>query len=189
MKLYFIRHGQTAWNLEGKIQGSKDVALNSKGIIQAEQLSEKIVESNYKISKIYSSQQKRAIKTAEILSESINTEYIVVNGLEEVNLGEWEGLTWEKAQEKYPLAFDEWFNNRRYTKPPQGESYQDMLNRVLITLQVIVNNNTEDVAIVKHSAVIMTLQCYITNTPFEDMTRFKTDNTSITEIDSELICL
>ncbi len=68
MKLYLIRHGQTDWNLKGKIQGSKDIELNSNGVIQAEQLSEKIIESNYEISKIYSSQQNRAIKTAEILS-------------------------------------------------------------------------------------------------------------------------
>lgn len=188
MKLYLIRHGQTDWNADGKIQGSKDIELNSKGIIQARQLTE-IVKSNYKVSKIYSSPQKRATTTAKILSDSINIEYTVIKGLEEINLGEWEGLSWEEVQSSYPLEFNDWFNNRRHTKPPKGESYQEMLERNLKAIREIIDKNDEDVVVVTHSAVIMCLQCFITNIPFEEMTKFKTDNITITEIDSELINL
>lgn len=69
MKLFLIRHGQTDWNIKGKIQGSHDIELNLTGIKQAEELSNKILEDKYKFSKIYSSPQKRAIKTAEILNK------------------------------------------------------------------------------------------------------------------------
>ncbi|SDY23352.1 probable phosphoglycerate mutase [Evansella caseinilytica] len=55
MKLYLIRYGETDWNLENKIQGSKDIKLNATRIMQAEQLREKILESKYRFSKIYSS--------------------------------------------------------------------------------------------------------------------------------------
>ncbi len=64
-----------------------------------------------------------------------------------------------------------------------------MLERVLTTIRGIVNRNDENVGIVTHSAVIMCIQCYLTNTSFEEMTKFKTENTSIVEIDSELISL
>lgn len=186
MKLFFIRHGQTDWNLEGKIQGSTDIELNATGIIQAEELSRKVLDCNYKFSRIYSSQQKRAVKTAEILSKSANVEYMTIKGLQEINLGGWEGLSWPEVKGKFPKEYEEWYNKRRYTRPPKGESYQDMLERVLLIVHKIINENQDDVAIVTHSAVIMCLQCYITNTPFDEMMKFKTNNTTIVELDSEL---
>lgn len=187
MKLFFIRHGQTDWNIKGKIQGSCDIQLNDIGIKQAEELSNNILKNKYKFSRIYSSPQRRAVKTAEILSKVTNVEYISIEGLEEINLGEWEGLSWAEVKEKYPVEYEEWYINRRYTKPPKGESYQDMLQRVLTSINKIINENCDNVVIVTHSAVIMSIQCYLTNTPFDEMTKFKTDNTSITEIDSDLL--
>ncbi|CUU48989.1 histidine phosphatase family protein [Clostridium beijerinckii] len=187
MKLFLIRHGQTDWNLKGKIQGSCDIELNDIGIKQAEELSNKILEEGYKFSKIYSSLQRRAAKTAEILSHATNIDYILIKGLEEMNLGKWEGLSWTEVKEKYPIEYGKWYINRKYTKTPMGESYQDLLERVLPVMHKIINENSEDVLIVTHSAVIMSIQCYLANTPFEEMIKFKTDNTSITEIDSKLL--
>lgn len=184
MKLYFIRHGQTDWNIRGMIQGSTDTELNENGIRQAEELSEKIISSGIKFSKIYTSMQKRALKTAQILSNAISVEYMPVEGLEEVNLGDWEGLSWQQVREKYPVEYDEWYHNRRYTKAPNGESYQEMLERVLKAIYAIIESNNDDVVIVTHGAVIMCLQCYITGTPFEEMTKFKTENANITIIES-----
>ncbi|MGX7394685.1 histidine phosphatase family protein [Carnobacterium mobile] len=96
------------------------------------------------------------------------------------------GLSWTEVQEKYPVEYEEWYTSRRYTKPPRGESYQDMLQRVLASIHKIINENSENVVIVTHSAVIMCVQCYLTNTPFDKMTNFKTSNTSITELNSDL---
>ena len=187
MKLFLVRHGQTDWNIKGKIQGSCDIELNDTGIKQAEELSNKVLENKYKFSKIYSSPQRRAVKTAEILSKATNVEYIPIKGLEEINFGEWEGLTWPEVKEKYPTEYEEWYKNRRYTKPPKGESYQDMLLRVLTSMHKIISENCDNVVIVAHSAVIMCIQCCLTDTPFNKMTKFKADNTSITEIDSDLL--
>lgn len=187
MKLFLIRHGQTDWNLRGKIQGSCDIELNDTGIKQAEELNNKVLEESYKFSTIYSSPQTRAVKTAEILSRVTNVDYIPIKGLEEINLGDWEGLSWAEVKEKYPTEYEEWYINRRYTKPPKGESYQDMLERVFAAIHKIINENCDNVIIVTHSAVIMCIQCYLTNTPFDEMTKFKIDNTSITEIDSDLL--
>jgi alpha-ribazole phosphatase len=187
MKLFLIRHGQTDWNLKGKIQGSCDIELNHTGIKQAKELSNKILEEGNKFSKIYSSLQRRAVKTAEILSQATNLDYRSIEGLEEMNLGKWEGLSWTEVKEKYPVEYEQWYINRRYTKPPRGESYQDLLERVLAVIHKIINENCEDVVIVTHSAVIMSIQCYITNTPFDEMMKFKTDNTSVTELDSDLL--
>ncbi|MGM9972441.1 MAG: alpha-ribazole phosphatase [Clostridiaceae bacterium] len=187
MKLFLIRHGQTDWNIKGKIQGSSDIELNDIGVKQAEELSKKLLAENYSFSKIYSSYQKRAAKTAEILSENTNIEYITIDGIKEMNFGLWEGLSWSEVKDKYPSEYEEWFIKRRYTKTPKGESYQDMLDRVLMAIYKIINENSENVVIVTHSAVIMSIQCYLTNTSFDQMTKFKTDNGSVIEIDSDLL--
>ncbi|MCI6691780.1 MAG: alpha-ribazole phosphatase [Clostridium sp.] len=187
MKIFLVRHGETDWNLKGKIQGNTDIELNKTGIKQAYELSNKMLEKNYKFSKIYSSPQKRALQTAKILSENTNIECIVVDKLKEMNLGKWEGLAWSEVRENYPLEYKEWFVKRRYTKTPNGESYEEMLERVLDSLYKIIDDNSDNIVIVTHSAVIMSLQCYITNTDFDKMTKFRTDNASILEIDSDLL--
>ena len=91
------------------------------------------------------------------MSKITNVEYIPTEGLEEINLGEWEGLSWAEVKEKYPTEYGEWYINGRYIKPPKVESYQDMVERVLTAIHKIINNNFDDVAIVTHSSVIM---CY-----------------------------
>ncbi len=189
MIFYFIRHGQTDWNVEGRIQGCQDCELNTAGIAQAAKLGKKVLKSNIRFSKIYTSKKKRALRTAEILGEITNTEYIPTDGLEEINFGDWEGLTWAQIEEKFPDKYRQWNSERRYTNTPNGESYQQMLERVLSALHKIIASNSESVAIVTHGAVIMGLLCYITNSPFDETGKFKPDNTDIVEIDSSrLVC-
>lgn len=187
MKMYFIRHGQTDWNIEGNIQGSCDIELNAIGINQAEQLSKKIIEEKLSFAKIYSSNQKRALQTAEIISQFTGKKLIQVDGLQEINFGEWEGYSWGEVKEKYSLEYAEWFLNRRITKPPKGESYQELVERVLRALCKIIQECDSNIAIVTHGAVIMCLQCYITGTDFAEMTKFKAENTSIVELNSSLL--
>lgn len=183
MLLHFIRHGETDWNVLGKIQGSYDSELNETGIKQADELSRKILDENITFSKIYSSKQRRARKTAEILSDTTGVEMEVLEGLEEINLGDWEGMSWGEVRDRFPVEYDEWYHNRRYTNAYHGESYNDMLIRALKAVHKIISENDEDVAIVTHSAVIMCIQCYLSYTPFEKMSQFKTDNMAIKTID------
>ena len=187
MKLIFIRHGKTDWNVQGKIQGSQDIELNEIGINQAMEVSYKLKKLNYNFKKIYTSPQKRALETAKIISEFSAVPFITIEDLKEINMGKWEGLLWKEVRETYPTKYKEWIENRRYNPPPNGESYEAMLQRVIKSLHKIINDNNDEVVIVTHSAVIMCLQCYITNTSFNEMLKFKTNNAEITEIDSKFI--
>jgi probable phosphoglycerate mutase len=186
MKLYFIRHGQTDWNKARKIQGSCDIELNTDGRKQADVLCRKLKEENTPITRIYTSNQKRAHQTAAILSKATNLELITINGLQEVYLGLWEGLSWSEVRVQYPTEYEAWYHNRRYDKSHCGESYQEVVDRAMKAIHTIIKENSNDIAIVTHNAVIMCLQCYLTNTPFEEMKSFKSTNTAITMIDSEI---
>lgn len=192
MELILTRHGETNWNIAKKIQGKQDIELNETGIQQARQLAEKISKENLRISKIYASKQKRAKVTAKIVSDTLNLPLEEMDGLEEMNLGLWEGLTWNEVKELYPMEFNEWLQNRRFTKTPQGESYQELLERTLRALKEIVLKEKKEkkVLIVTHSAVIMVLMCYLHNTPFEEMVeKYNIKNAEMIMIEDKDICL
>lgn len=187
MKIYLIRHGRTDWNDTNKIQGKSDIPLNPTGILQAEKLASELKNEKYDISHVYTSHLQRARKTAEIISSELNIPCDILNGVEEINLGDWEGLSWDEVMLHYPEAYKIWRKNRRYTKSVNGESYDDMLQRVLSALLYLSKTSNKNIAVVTHSAVIMALMCYINNAPFEKMTDYKVKNTSVTTIDSHLL--
>lgn len=186
MKLYLVRHGETDWNLQNKIQGQTDTPLNEKGRRQAQELAMKLKEKHH-ISSIYSSRQKRALETAQVVGRTIGVQPTVQQGLEEISLGKWEGYTWRQVREQFPDEYQAWYNNRRYQVPPEGESYQQLLDRLLPVLADLMEKSVGNILAVTHSAVIMTLLSYVYDTPFEDMAKnYKTGNTGIVELESEL---
>lgn len=185
MRLLFVRHGETDWNVENRIQGGTDTALNENGLEQARQLGQKLAEQKLMIAKIYSSKLKRAHKTAEIVGELLGVDVESVDGLEEMNLGQWEGMRWHEVKETYPEEYEEWYLNRRYQKTPNGESYQELLERVLPALTYITQKEENIVLVVTHSANIVTLLAVIHNTAFDQMFRvYKIGNADVVEIDS-----
>lgn len=86
-----VRHGQTDWNKEKKVQGQTDIPLNETGMAQAKMLAEKIFENYPLIDAIYSSDLKRAYDTALATAEKFNLPVHKKTGLREMNWGELEG--------------------------------------------------------------------------------------------------
>ena len=187
MRIYLVRHGETDWNLENKIQGQTDTHLNENGRKQARELAEKISLELCGIGSNYTSKKVRALETARIIGEKLSITPVVQQGLEEICLGKWEGYTWKQVREVFSEEYQNWHQNRRYQIPPEGESYQQLLNRLLPALDDIVKKEKRDILVVTHSAVIMTLMSYIYDTPFEDMAKnYKTGNAVIVELSAEL---
>lgn len=188
MKLLLARHGETDWNTKSWIQGSTDIPLNERGKEQAKQLGSRILNDGMALSRIYTSGLKRARQTAAIVSYMAEVPYMVEPGLEEMNLGSWEGRTWKQVQKVYVKEYENWKNNRRYTRTPQGESYQDLLDRLVPALVRIVEREEKDVLVVTHSACIMTLFSYLYETPFEDMVKnYHTKNAHIYELEGRVL--
>lgn len=97
MKIYLIRHGQTDWNIQGRIQGSHDIPLNETGRRQAELLAKGM--DSRPVSRIFSSTLTRAMETAERISSRQKVEICFMPQLIEVEFGKWEGMTWEEIME------------------------------------------------------------------------------------------
>lgn len=191
MKLLLTRHGETDWNLQRRIQGSTDTDLNENGRRQAMQLAENLLASGNPPEIIYTSGLKRARETAEIAARQLQVPCFVHPGLEEIGFGLWEGLTWEQVEERYPELYHIWHTDRRYGHPPKGESYQDLLDRVVPALRDIVqkeggSGSDRRILIVTHSAVIMSLLSHLNQTPFHEMVkRYKTQNAQVIELDAK----
>lgn len=194
MKLYFARHGETDWNVAKKIQGTTDIELNENGYNQARQLAEDLSAKQADLYKIYSSKQKRAYETAKVVGNHFGVPVEKRDGLEEVNLGLWEGHTWKEVEEQFPVEFEDWFAHRRYQKAPGGESYQDVLERLFSALDCIIaeskadNPQGKDILILSHGGVLLALLALQKDVPFEEMTSvIKIENAKTIELDAEEI--
>lgn len=189
MIFYFVRHGETQWNVEKKIQGTTDVPLNETGLRQAKELAEKLVNENYQIVRAYTSPQIRAAVTAKMAADALGIESVPLQDLIEMNLGVWEGDNWSNIAFTYGEDYHYWSSHRRYVKTPEGECYNDVLARTFRALKYILEHETENVLVVSHSAILMSLRCYLAGLSLEDesMLQFKAQNTEIVEITEEEI--
>lgn len=111
MNLYLVRHGETEWNRQGKLQGQADIPLNAEGELQALRLREKLEEIQFK--KAYCSDLSRAIKTAEIVLGSREIELIQTDLLREITFGSWSG--------KEATALREYLKSRAPNSPSTRE--------------------------------------------------------------------
>ena len=149
MKLFLVRHGQTAWNIEHRAQGQANIPLNATGILQAEELREKL--KNYQFDKCYVSPLKRAVQTAEI-AVGDRMDLVFDDNLKERYFGELEGTdpkTWEGD------------NCDRKTNINTGgmEPILDVLTRSKMVLERIKAENSPDakVLVVGHGVLLKTL--------------------------------
>ena len=176
MKIYLVRHGETDWNLAKRIQGTTDTELNETGILQAKQLADKLLSEKIQPAAVYTSPLKRAHTTAKVVAEIFGLSAISHPGLKELDFGKWEGLTWDQVRETYPADYECWHKDRRYQHPTEGESYQELLDRVLPAIREIIETEggsdcDKEILIVIHSAIVISLRAWMDDTPFHQMAK------------------
>lgn len=120
-RLLLVRHGQTSWNAERRLQGQLDSPLTAEGIAQARRLAEKVADAG--VGTICSSPRGRALRTAVIIAERLGAEVIEVPELADVHHGELAGMTWAEVDERFPSAREQRAANRFGWAFPGGESY------------------------------------------------------------------
>lgn len=141
-------------------------------------------EGTLQVVRAYTSPQLRAAQTAQEAAIALDIPCIAADGLREMDMGDWEGRSWESITQENAKEYQDWDANRRYVHTPHGECYNEVLRRALDTLGMILERETEDVLIVTHSGVLMALRCYIAGQTFEEMgiIRYKTKNAEVVEI-------
>jgi broad specificity phosphatase PhoE len=156
MILYMMRHGQTDWNVKQRSQGWNDIPLNEKGVVQARLASEKL--QNIEIETIYSSDLKRAKKTADIISASLDLPVHYTKRLREMNFGKAEGVKKTDLPAKFPYihsAFNDLKNPERYDiRYPNGESIGEVQQRFMKFITKLYEDGRKNVLIVTHGMLV-----------------------------------
>ena len=138
-ELYLLRHGETEWNVLGKLQGTIDVPLNDRGREQAAKvatiLAGLLARDGREASSFdfVTSPLRRARETMEIVRRALQLprrQYAVDNRLREIAYGEWEGLTMEQAEARDPEVFARRLADKWVVAAPGGESYAAVEARV-----------------------------------------------------------
>jgi broad specificity phosphatase PhoE len=154
-RIYLARHGETDWNLEGRMQGRTDVVLNAAGKEQAERLAD--AAAGLEIGSIVSSPLRRAAMTAEIISGRIKLPVSYHAGLVERSFGEAEGMLKPEVIEKFGhlLVVDGEHIDWGKTCLPGGESREEAMIRIRNALrETLPDDSADNVLVVMHGANI-----------------------------------
>ena len=106
--ILLVRHGETDWNAEGRIQGQTNSPLNERGRAQARALADELSGDDDSISAVYASDLDRARETAEILAGRLDLPVVVDPALRERNFGSWENRTVDELEARWPGAWARW---------------------------------------------------------------------------------
>lgn len=166
VKLLIARHCQTEGNKQFVFQGTTDTPLTDTGVFQLGLLSHRL--STEKIDVIYTSPLPRTKKTAEALNAFHNVRVIEDKNLQEIFVGDIDGMNVMEIGEKYPHAAADW-NDRPWIFHPQGgESMAEVYNRVRAAIEEIVKSNQgKTVLITSHGCAIRCMMCFLRGLPVE----------------------
>ena len=176
---YFIRHGQTIWNKSGRYQGTTDVPLSELGYEQSKKTAERL--KNIHLDGIISSTLDRAFQTAKSINQYHHLQIEKSELLQELHFGDWEGLTYEEIEKKWPGMIDEMYHHPDKLKLPNGESFLDMQKRAMKIMEdIIARGDDKTYVIVSHGAAIRTIICGFLGIPLEKSWNFSFSNAGIT---------
>lgn len=132
--IYLVRHGETVWNVEGRLQGWQDSPLTSRGMAQAHTAGRRLADSTtIRSPRVISSPLGRAISTANILLQALRPcrpRTSVEDGIAEHRFGDWEGLTWLEIERRWPGERANREADKWNFRVPGGESYALLLERL-----------------------------------------------------------
>ncbi len=150
--LILVRHGETAWNSQGRIQGHSNSSLNELGREQANRAAQQL--SQHKVHALYSSDSSRAVETAKLIAAPHQLQVHASERLRERNYGVLEGKTIEEASRTQGTWFITWQADRRGA-PPAGESHDEMAERIIEALREVARVHAkQSVVVVTHGGPI-----------------------------------
>ena len=187
--LYLVRHGQTPYNAEHRLQGQLDTRLSELGREQAHALGLKLKAEGARFDALYCSRLERAIMTASIIGSRIGLEPRVVPGLEEINFGCFQGHTYEEIAELYPEAYREFQLRGTDVNPHGGETGQMVFERARRALLSLPEAEKGSALVVSHGAVIGYLRAYIAGKGFSDVKEYIPRNAQTVEFGEREIAL
>ena len=183
-EIILIRHGETEWNSQKRMQGHSNSDLSSVGQAQIQALGQWM--KNVPFDLIYSSDSLRAKQTAEAITQFSGHELQFDQRLREKNLGVFEGLTSEEARERHPEVFRLFKTAGSKYVIDEGESTQQLQDRALeIVNEIRIKHPEERVLLVTHGGFIRVVMKHSLGLSLETPTRFLIRNTGVFRLEWE----
>ncbi|WBW94681.1 histidine phosphatase family protein [Oceanirhabdus sp. W0125-5] len=167
MRIYLTRHGETEWNLEGRLQGSLNANLTQKGIEEARMLSERLDDVDFDL--ILSSPLSRALDTANIIKGEKDVSIIPNQNLKEIYFGQWEGMLHKEINESHYERYNNFWTNPHLYEPLDGEAYDEFIGRIQKVIDQILDlRDKKNVLVVAHAGVVKAFYKIFKNLSLKD---------------------
>jgi broad specificity phosphatase PhoE len=177
-----VRHGESTWNREQRIQGQLDPQLTDRGLVQAAEVAERL--SGHEVVALYTSDLTRARQTAQPIAEQVGCEPIVVSWLREIGLGAWEGKTSSELMDEYPELWRAWAREPSWNLVPGGEGAAAFERRVGQAVQELFSRHPEgDILCVTHGGVIQVALGTVVGRASDGIFPFLIENCSLTVLE------
>jgi len=176
MKLILVRHSESTWNRLKKVQGARNPRLSEKGKKQAQLLAQRFKEMRFDA--VYSSHLSRAYETAEILT---NSNICILEDLQEIKLGVWEGKTINQVNKEYKELSRQWYQEPLGVKIPGGETILEFRERIVQAFDRIkAQHQNQEVLVVTHGGVITVYLAHLLEMNLNKVWSITVKNSSIT---------
>ncbi len=182
-RILLVRHGESVWNSERRIQGWGDPGLSARGRWQAERLATSLAGRAF--GALYTSPLKRASQTAEMIAEAVGLLPQSVTDLREIHLGEWEGKGIEEIRQSHGDLYERWVERPQDSPPPGGEDFTAFCRRVAAAMEGIITTPPDperDILVVAHGGVVRAYLSHILGMDPNNIFRLKIDNASVSEV-------
>jgi alpha-ribazole phosphatase len=177
-RIYLIRHGETANAGEVCFNGHFDVDLSEEGKKQSIHISKAL--KDLPIKAVYSSDLKRTQIGAKFVADELNLLHIPCKELRELAFGDWEGLSINEVNRRYPEKLKERLKNIEIFQVEGGESFSQLKDRVIPKFKSIVENHPSDsIVILCHGGVIRTILAYILEISIKNLFRINQPYASV----------
>ena len=182
-RLLLVRHGETSWNAEGRLQGSEDICLSEKGRRQARLIGDRL--ANTSIDAAYSSDQSRARETAQHILEGRDVALNPIPELRERSHGVFEGLTVRERKDRYPEMFAASLVKNLGFAPDGGETFRETNRRMAGWAQGFLQDHLQKtVLVVGHGGSLRGAIIAWMGFPDESTWRFMLANCGLSIIDT-----
>jgi len=184
-RIIAIRHGQTDWNVETRLQGHTDIALNRRGQWQAQRTA--LALADEAITAVYSSDLSRAYATAQAIADSnahLTTRQVRAHtGLRERGFGIFEGQTYAQIEVQWPEESLRWRRRDPHFAPPGGETPEQVRDRVATTVNALAAQHVgEQIVLVAHGGVLDMLYRLATQQSVGATRTWQLDNAAINRL-------
>lgn len=152
-RLVLLRHGRTEWNDTGRLQGFADVDLDATGVAEAERAAQAL--AGHRFAAIYSSDLKRASRTADAVARVLDLPVVLDERLREINVGSWAGLTRAEVEQIYPEYATHYFAGFDFRRSETGETIAEMVERAVPAIEEVIERHAgQDVLVVAHGLLL-----------------------------------